>query len=854
MPTPRNKLNREVFGLILIFAALFLLLSLITFDEGDPGFNQVVSKGREIKNGAGAVGAYLSGMLVDIFGVGAFAFPITLLVLGLKRFIRTLVVPWHRWFGFALCFFCAISMAASDWALANLAIGQIKGGGFFGRTFYNLARYSLSTTGGMILWSLVFITGAQLLAGLTWASFFKRIKGQLTDLATKYSERMSRRQKVSRRKAQNSPDQDEEQIVKPRKKRPAKKELEGIDPSDAEQVPEVVAPISRPSQDDRDEFDDERVFDEPAYLDEPDEAPVYDEPEYEDPVEPAPVHDQDDFPDLMEIEEPKEEVEPPVVKPLKPAAPPQEAPASQAAAPEATIEHTPPQEKLFEDAIPDPPKQPKPKRPKLKRGMKRGTPPATSLLAPIIKQENAANNEELQNRARALGECLEDFKIKGDVQHIRPGPVVTMFEYKPAPGIKVSKIAGLSDDIALALRALAVRIEAPIPGKDTVGVEVPNEERETVFYRDIVESNAFKKSDSIMPLALGKDISGRAQVVDLAKMPHLLIAGATGAGKSVCVNSILLSFLFKARPNDLKLLLIDPKRIELAVYADLPHLVHPVVTDMTLAKNALDWAVHEMDQRYEAMAKLGVRNIQGYNKKLKDMLSKVDHTVPPELAGLEPMPYLVLIIDELADLMLTAAKEVEISIVRLAQLARAAGIHMILATQRPSVDVVTGLIKANFPCRISFQVTSKHDSRTILDQVGAEHLLGKGDMLFKPGGGKVVRMHGAFVSDEDVGSVVDYWKAQQPPDYRLDFSESQADAESGGGGEGGGDALLNDPLYKEAVDFVSSQGKASISLLQRRFRIGFNRSARFIEQMEMDGIIGPAEGSKPRTVLIGQDK
>jgi S-DNA-T family DNA segregation ATPase FtsK/SpoIIIE len=424
-----------------------------------------------------------------------------------------------------------------------------------------------------------------------------------------------------------------------------------------------------------------------------------------------------------------------------------------------------------------------------------------------------------------------------------------MFEVKPAPGTKVSRIANLSDDLALALKALAVRIEAPIPGRDTVGVELPNEVRQTVHLRHILDSEAFQRVASLLTLALGKDISGRPGVADLARMPHLLVAGATGAGKSVCLNSILLSILYKARPEQVKLLLVDPKRIELSAYADLPHLVHPVVTEMSQAKNALDWAVAEMDRRYEAMARLGARNIEGYNRKLEEM----GRSRPDNLADLDPMPYLVIIIDELADLMLTSGKEVELCIVRLAQLARAAGIHMILATQRPSVDVVTGLIKANFPCRISFQTTSKHDSRTILDMVGAEYLLGKGDMLFKPSGGKLQRMHGAYVSDEDVAAVVEYWKGQQAPSYELDFSEWKPEGEEG---HGPGEGLVDpdsDPVYAEALEFVMAQGKASISLLQRRFRIGFNRAARYIEQMEMDGLIGPADGSKPREVLRGRE-
>ncbi|MFZ5427790.1 MAG: DNA translocase FtsK [Thermodesulfobacteriota bacterium] len=479
-----------------------------------------------------------------------------------------------------------------------------------------------------------------------------------------------------------------------------------------------------------------------------------------------------------------------------------------------------------------------------------GLPPLGLLAAPPA-QAGGPGEDFLRSQAASLITCLADFGIQGEVVRIMPGPVVTSFEIKPAPGVKVSRIAGLSNDIALAMKALAVRIEAPIPGRDTVGVELPNVKRQTVYLRDVLESDAFNGSPSRLTLSVGKDIQGRPFTADLARMPHLLVAGATGSGKSVCINGILLSILYKAQPEEVKLLLIDPKRIELAMYADLPHLVHPVVTDMALAKSALDWCVAEMDRRYEAMARLGVRNIDGYNEKA----AKLAANPGPDVEAVEHMPYLVLIIDELADLMMTAAKEVEIAIVRLAQLARAAGIHMILATQRPSVDVVTGLIKANFPTRIAFQVTSRHDSRTILDTVGAEHLLGRGDMLFKPSGAKMVRMHGAFVSDEESARVVEYWKERQAPSYLMDLSnwnEENAGGEGGFGGSGDGESL-SDPVYPQALEFVMEQGKASISLIQRRFRIGFNRAARFIEQMERDGLLGPADGSKPRVVLKGKD-
>ena len=473
--------------------------------------------------------------------------------------------------------------------------------------------------------------------------------------------------------------------------------------------------------------------------------------------------------------------------------------------------------------------------------------PGLELLSLVPDSQPKIPQAQLDDLSSRLKACLADFGIHGEVMRVQPGPVITMLEFKPAPGVKISRISGLGDDLSLALKAMAVRIVAPLPGKDTVGIEIPNIERQTVYLQEILSSPVYTKSKARIPLALGKDIQGQPRLADLAAMPHMLVAGATGAGKSVCLNTIILSILYKSSPEEVKLLMIDPKRIELAVYSRLPHLVHPVVTEMALAKNALDWAVYEMEQRYEALAKLGVRNIASYNQKLAAM-GKVR---PEELQDLVPYPYLVIIVDELADLMLTAGKEVEVSIIRLAQLARAAGIHLILATQRPSVDVVTGLIKANFPSRIAFQVSSKHDSRTILDGVGAEYLLGKGDMLFKKSGGSLTRIHGAFVDDDEIQNVVSFWAEKGEQEFGLDFGQwKQAQEEAAFSGESGnGNDILGDPKYAEAVAFVMEQGKASISLIQRRLRIGFNKAARFIEQMEQDGVIGAQEGSKPRTVL-----
>ncbi len=470
--------------------------------------------------------------------------------------------------------------------------------------------------------------------------------------------------------------------------------------------------------------------------------------------------------------------------------------------------------------------------------------PPIELLAPVPASRISIPRSLLDKQSQALTACFADFGIQGEVQGVQPGPVITMFEFKPAPGVKVSRIANMSDDLALALKARAVRIVAPLPGRDTVGIEIPNEQRQIVYLREILDDPAFADTKAQLPLALGMDIQGNPKIADLAKMPHMLVAGATGAGKSVCLNCLLLSIVYKHDPEHVKLLLVDPKRIELAVYGTLPHLVHPVVTDMHLAKNALEWAVYEMEQRYEAMARTGVRHITTYNQKLSEM----GDDRPEDMRDLKPFPYLIIVVDELADMMMTAAKEVEGSIVRLAQLARASGIHLILATQRPSVDVVTGIIKANFPSRIAFQVSSKHDSRTILDGIGAEYLLGHGDMLFKLSGGNIQRVHGAFVGDDEIARVVEYWEKQRPQRFELDFAEWNTAGDSGAEGNGGSSDVLDDPKYAEAIDFVSDQGRASISMIQRRLRIGFNRAARFIEQMEMDGIIGPQDGSKPRLV------
>lgn len=485
-----------------------------------------------------------------------------------------------------------------------------------------------------------------------------------------------------------------------------------------------------------------------------------------------------------------------------------------------------------------------------------GTLPPISLLNPTPPSEGKAfTNTTFEELSQLVEQRLSDFGVEVKVVAVNPGPVITRFELELAPGIKVSKISGLAKDIARSLSATSVRVVEVIPGKSVIGLELPNEHRETVTLRDILESQRFAQSRSPVSLCLGKDISGFPVVVDLAKMPHLLVAGTTGAGKSVSINAMVLSMLFKATPEQLRFILIDPKMLELSVYEGIPHLLTPVITDMKDAANALRWCVGEMDRRYKLMSSLGVRNLAGYNTKIQDAITQGNPIpAPPWLAGeanptmtLEALPMIVVVVDELADMMMVVGKKVEDLITRIAQKARAAGIHLILATQRPSVDVITGLIKANIPTRVAFQVSSRIDSRTILDQQGAEHLLGNGDMLYlPPGTGLPVRVHGAYVADEEVHRVVAAWQTYGKPNYIDEVTEGGAEAAAGGAE--GSDAE-SDVLYDQAVKIVTEGRRASISLVQRRLKIGYNRAARMMEDMEAAGVVSSMDGSGTREVL-----
>jgi DNA segregation ATPase FtsK/SpoIIIE, S-DNA-T family len=488
-------------------------------------------------------------------------------------------------------------------------------------------------------------------------------------------------------------------------------------------------------------------------------------------------------------------------------------------------------------------------------------PPLSPLTKPPAARPTAVDEEALAKNARMLEAVLEDYGVRGQIVQVRPGPVVTLYELEPAPGIKASRVIGLADDIARSMSAISVRV-AVVPGRTVIGIELPNLKAETVYLRELLDNPAYEKHAGRLVLGLGKDIGGEPVIADLARMPHLLIAGTTGSGKSVGINTMILSILYRMPPERCKFIMVDPKMLELSVYDGIPHLLAPVVTDPKKAVLALKWTVREMESRYQKMSKLGVRNIEGFNARLRDAVAKGESLIRKVQTGFDPetgrplfeeqpfdateLPLLVVVVDEMADLMMVAGKEIEAAIQRLAQMARAAGIHIIMATQRPSVDVITGTIKANFPTRISFQVTSKIDSRTILGEGGAEQLLGRGDMLYMAGGGRVTRVHAPFVSDEEVERVVTYLKSRAEPDYIDEITEDDEGALDpfAGEDEGGGDAL-----YTQAVALICRERKASTSFVQRHLQIGYNRAARLIERMEADGVVSPANHVGKREVL-----
>lgn len=746
----REHIKKEISGLIWMAAGLFLLLSLVSFNNSDPSFNNNLDPA-QISNFCGKVGAYVSDLFYQVIGLPAMMIPFACLLFAWRLLkFRDLHPRTYKIIAFIVMLISIaglLSLKIEKVALFGQTLNQA--GGFIGFFLASTLKNWFNLTGATIFLIVFLSVSTMLVARFSMVLFLEGIFARLGD-----------------------------NMEKRREARKARRDLKEADKPKRDKAPVIRAPQPTP-------------------------APV--------------------------IKESKKNSK-------------KKAQANQEA---------------FDFLEPS------------------GTyhPPSLTLLDHDGEAAKPVDKEALMMNARLLEKKLLDFNVEGDVSEVKPGPVVTMYEFAPAPGVKVNKIAGLSDDLSMALKALSIRIVAPIPGRGVVGIEIPNRDREMVYLKEIFATDEFQKTGGRLPLALGKDIFGHTVVSDLSKMPHLLVAGSTGTGKSVSINAMILSLLYRADPRDVRIIMVDPKMLELSMYEGIPHLLLPVVTNPKKASLALNWAVREMERRYKLMSDKGVRNIDGYNRKLAkeedeknsrrkkeasndEVIDLMEEDLPEiEVAEGEELehghlPYIVVIVDELADLMMVAGREIEESIARLAQMARAAGIHLILATQRPSVDVITGLIKANFPTRISFKVFSRTDSRTILDQMGAETLLGNGDMLFlPPGTGAVQRVHGAFVSEIEVQRVVEFLKRQGEPDYDKSILAAPAASESGGGNADD----EYDEKWDEALAIIADSKQASISMLQRRLRLGYNRAARMIEKMEAEGIVGPSDGtSRPREVFINK--
>ncbi len=882
--------GREVFGLFLLFWTLLILLSLFTYDPADPSLNHAVSGDPAIVNKAGLFGAYTAGLLNDIFGSASFFLPLALGGVGVSFISRGFHITWIRWIGFTLLSLCLLAVCAS-W---DIPVGDLRGGGVAGWGLTHYLTLFLSPFGSTLLWIFAFLVGMQMCFGLSWKKVCQEAGNRCSSMAADYA----KHHPASGKKGASAPsagdsdleaDEDMDRRYEGRSRpfalvrqtglaalslmsraasalgniRSAREPMPDVDTAPSDQAPAAGKKAARrPGRkglriDDEDipfAADDGGVPMDRSFAEEyaklhPESAISPGDGEDEEAgaapakaavrlsAEPAPAPVPEPEPEPEPEAEPEEDMQP-VLQPA-PAAEPE---------PVSFPKTEPEPRTLFEAAGVEPPaKKPEPAKQQAKPKRYK-FPPLELLRQP--QPSAAANTEDIAERGQALMGCLRDFNIQAELVHATPGPVVTTYMVRPARGVSVRVFNRHADDIARSLMAVSVFVQAPVPGTDTVGIVIPNHNREIVNFREIASTETFREASRKMalPLIVGKDTTGRPYIADLAKMPHLLVAGATGQGKSVCLNAMLTSLLLEKTPDELKLLLVDPKRVEMGMYEDESHLVHPVVKEVQDAKNALNWAVHEMDERYTRMSRLNTKNITGYNQRLASLQGKL----PPDLADLEPMPYIAIVIDELADLMLQCRKDVEPCIIRLAQLARACGIHMIIATQRPSVDVVTGLIKANFPCRICFRVSSRQDSMTTLGTSGAEKLLGNGDMFYNPNGGQLTRLHGPFLRDEEVQAVVDYWKKQAKPEYGVDFSTWGMDEAGDGSLSGSGRQIDDsDPLYREILSFIQEQGHVSTSLLQRRFNIGFNKAARYMDQLDRDGLVGPAPGAgKPRPVIM----
>ena len=841
----RSRRGGELIGIVILAAGLSLGAALVTYHSDDASAFHT-STNTVIANAIGYYGATLAWIFVSFFGFASLLFPASLLVAGWNRlwgreieFLQTKAV------GFAI-------LAIASPPLLDLAFGMVwvrhsllPAGGYLGSEINRIASGNFNVAGAAILLVTAILVGFLLATRISLAAVLAALHNRLSALGRSLSLHWARFTERRRK------DKMKEAIVR--------KHLEQIETpglrlvsstTDRDMLPGPSGPVVRevtgPGH-----FQIRKVT-------KADLRKAAEELSRQDTPNPFELYAAATGGEGRTPSGTTAAIERPAAPPGRRSAPP----ARLVPPPVEVIDDGEFEDPLYLDDPPSVrPKQiPRPVMRKPEKPVRRETrlihdllPPA-NLLTAGPKQDQV--NDEVHKKFLEIGHLIEErcreFAVEGEVTAYHPGPVVTTFEFKPSAGVKYAKVVNLGDDLALALKAESIRIER-ISGSSTVGVEVPNRKREIITLRDIIDTDAFVASQSMLTVALGKDIHGEPVVTDLARMPHLLVAGATGAGKSVGLNSMIVSLLYKALPRQLKLLMIDPKMVELKIYEGIPHLLHPIVTDPRLASNALIWAVNEMENRYRTLSECGVRNIDQYNALLKDIEAYRRAIKLPEGAPLkmpDHLQYIVIIIDEFADLMMVASKDVEDSVTRLAQKARAIGIHLIIATQRPSVDVITGVIKANFPSRISYQVASKIDSRTILDAQGAEKLLGNGDMLFlPPGTARVRRIHGAYVSEKEIVDIVDFVKKNQgEPQFREEITK-MAEEKSGADGI----EYLDDQKYDEAVRVVLTTGQASASYLQRRLKLGYSRAARLIEIMEANGVVGPSQGSKPREILIRAD-
>jgi S-DNA-T family DNA segregation ATPase FtsK/SpoIIIE len=741
------------------------------------------------QNLTGIAGSYISDLCLQLLGFGAFGLPLLLWVMAWK-WIRSeeIEAAWVKILGTVLLFL-SISAALSIGPRWRPWSGSFSAGGMLGMLLADALRASLNRTGAIILTCVSLIVSLYLISTFSMATAARWLSVPINYLVIL-------RVRWDGWRAQR------EKLALERAQRRALRRAA---------VEEQELPADHET--------------ERAHSAEP-SIPIVEslEPEYAPPAENAPARQEEIPIQELQYEPPPQDLLPAPV----------------------TVEAV---------AVEEPRRVREPRRPALEMvEHPEYKLPSTELLNEI-PAKNPYDSVELKEIAVRIKAKFEEFSVHGSVVQINPGPVVTTFEFKPEAGIKYTRITTLTEDLCMGLQAESILIER-IPGKPTVGIEVPNTRRELISLRQIMESDEFKDSHSHLTICLGKDINGRIKVAALESMPHLLIAGSTGAGKSVMLNSMIMSILHKSTPEEVRMILVDPKRLEMGLYEGVPHLLTPVITDAKKATNALRNAVLEMERRLKLLAAQGVRNIDQYNKKVRSLLNEprslfTDDEVEEE--ELRPLPYILIVIDELADLMMVERGNVEEAVTRLAQMARAVGMHLVLATQRPSVDVITGLIKANFPSRISFRVATRVDSRTVLDVMGAEHLLGKGDMLFlPPGSSRLIRVHGAFVTEAEINRVVEFWKNQARPDYDQTFLMAPP-AESGEDAEGAEFEGADDPAYTDAVRVVLEMGKASTSTLQRRLRLGYGRAARILDMMQREGIIGPPDGSKPREVLKRPD-